>query len=88
MAGSSSTTSSEAMGNWVIAPAVTPEPKPTSATRGGGWRAVGVEQQRQQPHLICVGMSASLEASTLPLFLSEYVLPQRSTETVVATPSS
>ena len=38
--------------------------------------------------MIWVGMSASLEASTLPLFFIEKVLPQRSTETVVETPSS
>ena len=35
MAGSSSMTSSEAIGYCVMAPAVTPEPKPTSATFGG-----------------------------------------------------
>ena len=35
MAGSSSTTSSEPIAYCVIAPAVTPEPKPTSATLGG-----------------------------------------------------
>ena len=39
--------------------------------------------------MICVGMSASFEASTLPLFFSEYVLASHwSTVTVVATPSS
>ena len=35
MAGSSSTTSSDLIGYCVMAPAVTPEPKPTSATLGG-----------------------------------------------------
>ena len=38
--------------------------------------------------MIWVGMSASLEASTLPLFFSEKVLPHWSTDTVVAMPSS
>jgi hypothetical protein len=33
--------------------------------------------------VIWVGMSASLEASTLPLFFMAKVLPQRSTDTVV-----
>ena len=57
------------MGYWVMLPAVTPDPKPTSATLGGV--SFGYNNNGKRPTPICVGMSPPLDASTLPLFLRE-----------------